>query len=148
VLFRSVAGFIGAPTMNFLPATLSHGGTAAQLATGLLLPWTDGRRPGADGMPLTIGIRPEHLIAGPGLDVAIDLIEPLGSETLVHGHLSGGKDQPLTVKLSGAAPAADRLSFAPLPEHLHVFDRATGQRIDPVAAETDVVRLAAADTAD
>ncbi len=41
-----VAGFIGAPTMNFLPAELARGGTAAQLAAGLLLPFADGRRPG------------------------------------------------------------------------------------------------------
>ena len=44
-----VAGFIGAPTMNFLPAQLARGGTAAQLDAGLLLPFADGRRPGMDG---------------------------------------------------------------------------------------------------
>src|SRR6202162_5129401 len=44
-----VAGFIGAPTMNFLPAELARGGTAAQLAAGPLIPFTDGRRPGRDG---------------------------------------------------------------------------------------------------
>src|ERR1700730_13446171 len=52
-----VAGFIGAPAMNFLPATLSHGGTAAQLAIGPLIPFADGKRPGQDGRQLTIGIR-------------------------------------------------------------------------------------------
>ena len=46
-----VAGFIGAPTMNFLPAELARGGTAAQLAAGPLLPFADGRRPGSDGRP-------------------------------------------------------------------------------------------------
>ena len=59
-----VAGFIGAPTMNFLPAQLARGGTAAQLEAGLLLPFVDGRRAGADGDRITIGIRPEHLVAG------------------------------------------------------------------------------------
>src|ERR1700688_1774990 len=75
-----VAGFIGAPAMNFLPATLSHGGTAAQLAIGPLIPFADGKRPGQDGRKLTIGIRPEHLTQNPdGLPMQIDLIEPLGS---------------------------------------------------------------------
>ena len=64
-----VAGFIGAPTMNFLPAALARGGTAAQLAAGPLLPFVDGRRPGADGDRLIIGIRPEHLSSGAGLDL-------------------------------------------------------------------------------
>ena len=35
--------------MVLLPATLARGGTAAQLAAGPLLPFPDGRRPGADG---------------------------------------------------------------------------------------------------
>jgi sn-glycerol 3-phosphate transport system ATP-binding protein len=143
-----VAGFIGAPTMNFLPGELARGGTAAQLAAGLLLPFADGRRPGNDGDRLIIGVRPEHLIAGAGLDLAIDLIEPLGSETLVHGHLPGGEDQSLTVKLAGPAPADDRLAVAPQPEHLHVFDETSGRRIDPIGEETSAPRLAALGTAD
>jgi sn-glycerol 3-phosphate transport system ATP-binding protein len=143
-----VAGFIGSPTMNFLPATLARGGTAAQLASGLLLPFGDGRRPGRDGDPLVIGIRPEHLSPGAGLEITVDLIEPLGSETLVHGHLAGGEEQSLTVKLAGPAAAAERLSVAPLLEHLHVFDRTSGRRIDPIGEETVTPPLAAADTAD
>jgi sn-glycerol 3-phosphate transport system ATP-binding protein len=143
-----VAGFIGAPTMNFLPATLTHGAAAAQLAAGLLLPFADGRRPGKDGDRLIIGIRPEHLSPGPGLDLAIDLVEPLGSETLVHGHLPGDEEQSLTVKLVGRSPSAERLAVAPQLEHLHVFDAASGRRIDPVGEETTTPRLAAVDTAD
>jgi sn-glycerol 3-phosphate transport system ATP-binding protein len=143
-----VAGFIGAPTMNFLPAHLARGGTAAQLDAGLLLPFADGRRPGTDGDGIVIGIRPEHLVAGVGLELAIDLIEPLGSETLVHGHLSSGEDQSLTVKLVGPAPAGDRLAVTPQPQHLHVFDHASGRRIDPIGEETVSPPLAALDTAD
>jgi sn-glycerol 3-phosphate transport system ATP-binding protein len=141
-----VAGFIGAPTMNFLPATLARGGAAALLDTGLLLPFADGRRPGTDGDKLTVGIRPEHLVPGVGLEMAIDLVEPLGSETLVHGRLDGG--DPLVVKLLGPSAGGERLSVAPQVEHMHVFDRASGQRIDPVGEENRASRLAAADTAD
>jgi sn-glycerol 3-phosphate transport system ATP-binding protein len=141
-----VAGFIGAPTMNFLPATLTREGSAALLETGLLLPFADGRRAGTDGDELTVGIRPEHLVPGVGLDMAIDLVEPLGSETLVHGRLDG--DHPLVVKLAGASAGGERLSVAPQVEHMHVFDRASGRRIDPVGEENMASRLAAADTAD
>jgi sn-glycerol 3-phosphate transport system ATP-binding protein len=134
--------------MNFLPAALARDGTAAQLAAGLMLPFGDGRRPGADGDRLIIGIRPEHLRPGAGLDLVIDLIEPLGSETLVHGHLSGGEEQSLTVKLFGPPPPGDRLTVAPQLEHLHVFDEPSGRRIDPICEETATSPLAAANTAD
>ena len=142
-----VAGFIGAPTMNFLPAELARGGSAALLDIGLLLPFADGRRAGPDGAKLTIGIRPEHLVPGVGLDMAIDLVEPLGSETLVHGRLPTAIT-PLVVKLAGPSAGGERLSVAPQVEHMHVFDRASGRRIDPIGEENLASRLAAADTAD
>src|SRR5579862_6719626 len=47
-----VAGFIGAPAMNFLPATLARDGSAAQLAAGPLVPFADGPREGPDGHKL------------------------------------------------------------------------------------------------
>src|ERR1700761_1058487 len=76
-----VAGFIGAPAMNFLPAELERDGSAARLAGGLLGPFADGPREGPEGRKLTLGIRPEHLAIGAtGLDLMVDLIEPLGSE--------------------------------------------------------------------
>src|SRR5271156_6348418 len=56
-----VAGFIGAPSMNMFPATASQGCTAAELEIGLRIPFADGKRPGADGRKLTVGIRPEHV---------------------------------------------------------------------------------------
>src|SRR5262249_44479864 len=98
-----VAGFIGAPAMNFLPATLARDGTAAQLDAGPLIPLADGRREAPDGRQIIIGIRPEHLsLADSGLDLNVELIEPLGSETLVHGRATGG--EPLVLKLAGNAP--------------------------------------------
>ncbi len=144
-----VAGFIGSPTMNFLPATLAQGGAAARLTAGPLIPFDDGRREGAEDCELTIGIRPEHLEPGEGgLVLAIELVEPLGSETLVHGHVAGDAAQPLVVKLLGTAPGGDRLPVRIRPEHMHVFDRASGRRIEPIGADSAAVRLAAAGAAD
>ena len=48
-----VAGFIGAPAMNFLPAVLARGGTAARLQAGPMIPFADGARPGRTGRRLT-----------------------------------------------------------------------------------------------
>src|SRR5436190_9904803 len=51
-----VAGFIGSPAMNLFAGELSAGGVAAGDITLLLA----GRR-GEPGLPVTIGLRPEHL---------------------------------------------------------------------------------------
>jgi sn-glycerol 3-phosphate transport system ATP-binding protein len=127
-----VAGFIGAPAMNFLPATLSHGGSAAQLDIGPLIPFADGKRPGQDGRKLTIGIRPEHLTRSPdGLPMQIDLIEPLGSETVVIGRLAGG--DLISVKLSGRPPISETMTISISPAHIHVFDADSGLRLTPTA---------------
>ena len=124
-----VAGFIGAPAMNFLPATLSHGGTAATLATGQVIVFVDGPRPGADGRQITLGIRPEHVRPAPeGLALQIDLIEPLGSETVLIGRLPGG--ELLSVKLPGATPGGETMTVLLPGEHLHVFDAETGLRLE------------------
>jgi sn-glycerol 3-phosphate transport system ATP-binding protein len=124
-----VAGFIGAPAMNLLPATLSHGGSAASLGFGVTVPFADGGRAGADGRKLTVGIRPEHVRLDPaGTVIQIDLVEKLGSETVVIGRLPDG--EMLSVKLAGAAPPGETVTVAIVPEHLHVFDAETGLRLE------------------
>jgi hypothetical protein len=52
------------------------------------------------------------------------------------------------VKLAGPSAGGERLSVAPQVEHMHVFDRTSGRRIDPAGEENTASRLAAADTAD
>ena len=89
-----------------------------------------GTREGAEGRALTIGIRPEHVVLTPdGVPMQVDLMEPLGSETLVHGRLPG--ETPLTVRVSGPPPRAESLAVAFPSEHLHVFDGESGRRLDP-----------------
>ena len=118
-----VAGFIGAPAMNFLPAMLEAGGQAARLAGGHLLALPGGFGSGA----VTLGIRPESVTPdAAGMPVTVDLVEPLGSETLVHGRLGDGT--ALTVKQAGAMPVGETLHVAMPAAALHVFDAATGAR--------------------
>ena len=117
-----VAGFIGAPAMNFLPATLEDGGV--RLATG--------ERVAVAGMPgrgaVTVGVRPEHvgLVAG-GVPVGVELVEPLGSETLVHGRMADGT--ALLAKLPGAMAVGERAEFGFGGADLHLFDAASGRRM-------------------
>ena len=125
-----VAGFIGAPSMNLLDATLSHDGSAARIQGGSLIPFTDGRRPGADGRRLIVGIRPEHVRIDPGgLEVSIDLVEPLGSETVLIGRLATG--ELLSVKVPGTPPTTEAIRVLLHGDSLHVFDAETGLRLDP-----------------
>ena len=121
-----VAGFVGSPTMNFLPGRLVHDGGAVQLDAGPLVVLS-GRR---QGDAVTLGIRPEHLtLGGEGLTLAVDLVEPLGSETLIHGHGT----ETIVVKVPGAVRPAETISVSVQARHAHIFDRTTGRRIDPAS---------------
>ena len=119
-----VAGFIGSPAMNFLETRVAADGRlaidGAALAPKIRLD---------PGRPVTVGIRPEHLATGGGMDVQVELVELLGADTLVHARLSDGKS--LIVRLPGnQVPAAgDRLPIQAYDGAWHIFDSETGKRL-------------------
>ena len=88
---RFVAGFLGSPAMNFLPAHVSADGLAVTFADGvaLALPAAKTEALGAfRGRDIVFGVRPEDIgTAGNGragsatLDVMIDLVQPTGART-------------------------------------------------------------------
>jgi sn-glycerol 3-phosphate transport system ATP-binding protein len=122
-----VAGFIGAPAMNFLPAELADGGSAVRLPSGerFALP---SRFPGG---AVTLGVRPENVApAEAGIALQVELVERLGSETLVHGRMADGT--ALLAKLPGAAPVGDAVRVALDPAALHLFEPGSGARIEPL----------------
>jgi sn-glycerol 3-phosphate transport system ATP-binding protein len=126
-----VAGFVGSPTMNFLSGRLVRDGTAVQLDAGILVP-LDGR---FTGDAITLGVRPEHLrVGGEGMAVTIDLIEPLGSETLVHGRIVGREEETIVVKVPGAVMPVETVTVSVQPDQVHVFDAGTGRRINPAGS--------------
>jgi multiple sugar transport system ATP-binding protein len=124
---RFVAGFIGSPAMNFLPATaasngavvLDNGGTQhISLNRGV-----------ASGRRLWVGMRPEHFSLKPGTnDIAIDAtvtgIESTGSMTFIVVELAG---QPIIVAHSGRPETSkgDNLHLYIKPENVPLFDRET-----------------------
>jgi multiple sugar transport system ATP-binding protein len=97
-----VAGFLGSPKMNFIPAKLEANGAAMAVrlndGTILALP---GNRPGfagRAGQAVTLGIRPQHFsrdaaqLSGPGaarLPVKIELVQPTGSRAFITFPLGG-----------------------------------------------------------
>jgi sn-glycerol 3-phosphate transport system ATP-binding protein len=126
-----VAGFIGSPAMNMLPAQLSADGRSVELG-GLRLD-LNGAREHA-GRKVTLGIRPEHVMRGQehadALAFAVELVEALGADTLAHGCI-GTNRLPLMVRLPGSerVAAGDKLSLLLPAESLHLFDADTGARL-------------------
>ena len=127
-----VAGFIGSPAMNLLPATLADG--AVTLAGGGRFPLPEDAGDAAAGRPVTLGIRPEHVIIAERDDgharLAVVMVEELGADTLVHGRIMGD-DAAFTLRLRGGhrLAAGETLPIAAAPEHLHLFDRDSGRRL-------------------
>jgi len=121
-----VAGFIGSPRMNLLPARAT-GPQSLRLGTlDLTLPQLESRL--TAGQALTLGVRPEHLQdAGQRIEMTVDVVEQLGSTAFVHGAL--GPDLPLVVEARGSRPAmGDRITIALDPARLYLFDN-DGQRL-------------------
>ena len=130
-----VAGFIGSPAMNFLAAKVSADTRSVDLAgigtTPINLPL--GRATAAAaGTPVALGIRPEHLHPADDGPLAFDveLAEPLGADTLLHGRYGGAREL-VTVRQSGhvLAKPGEKRRFKADPGHLHLFDTSTGKRI-------------------
>ncbi|MBL8675671.1 MAG: TOBE domain-containing protein, partial [Rhodospirillales bacterium] len=129
-----VGGFIGSPSMNFLPGRIATDRRAAEVA-GATLPLMASAAAGVEaGQAVSVGIRPEHLTphggAGAALALTVEMAEPLGADTLLHGRFAGA-DGLVTVRLPGHVRAApgEKRTFAVESGQLHLFDAATGRRI-------------------
>src|SRR6266851_2195860 len=130
-----VAGFIGSPSMNFLAGKVAGDGRSIDLAgtgaTRVTLPL--GRATSAAaGTPVALGIRPEHLhpAADGSLEFEIELAEPLGADTLLHGRFGEAREL-ITVRQGGhvLAKPGEKRRFSIGATRLHLFDSQTGKRI-------------------
>jgi multiple sugar transport system ATP-binding protein len=124
-----VAGFIGSPKMNFIPASVvsSKGRDVVVALPGgskVTIPM-QGNLP-ATGGKLTLGVRPEHIEvsakAAGLLQGVVRAAEYLGSETMFYASLSDGSD--VAVKAGGLAgqKSGDTLNLQLPPEACHLFD--------------------------
>jgi multiple sugar transport system ATP-binding protein len=120
-----VAGFIGSPRMNLLPArvTAYEQVTVGSDARPISVPMTDNAPTGAD---CTLGARPEHIdVVGEAqadLVITLELVEQLGGETYLYGSAPGLP--PLTVRQEGQAryDRSQRLGLRLKRDALHLFD--------------------------
>ena len=89
-----VAGFIGSPPMNQFKAVVGSdddGPTIEFAGTSIRSPRLKELQ-NSIGRKVTVGIRPEHasikpIDGGGEIPIELDLIEPLGSEALLHAHI-------------------------------------------------------------
>jgi sn-glycerol 3-phosphate transport system ATP-binding protein len=123
-----VAGFIGAPAMNFIPAQSGDNGLKAE----------GGGLSGAKGLNIhgggaVLGVRPEHLTLskidnGAVFELEVMVVEAVGAETFIYGKMPGGKQ--VIVRLYDNIPAVGGKITAYAPqEQLHLFDAKSGRRL-------------------
>ncbi|MEW1881490.1 MULTISPECIES: ABC transporter ATP-binding protein [Rhodococcus] len=131
-----VAGFMGAPPMNLLPAELGTGvdDSLVLRAPGLEVPLPDQAGTGPGVRDVLLGVRPEHLLlvtadhVGPTLRGRVEVVENLGNEEIAAVEIG---DQRVSVR--GARPIhlipGDIASLSVRPEHIHLFARSSGRRL-------------------
>ncbi|MBA3546727.1 MAG: sn-glycerol-3-phosphate ABC transporter ATP-binding protein UgpC [Nannocystis sp.] len=130
---RFVAGFLGSPAMNFLPAVTERGdrSASARLADGSTVDLDLHTFPAlTPGQPITVGVRPHDLSLETGdhptasaLSLRAGLVELLGPELQIHAELAG---TPVTLCLETASGVRKGDALRLQPRALHVFDAATG----------------------
>lgn len=126
-----VAGFLGSPPMNQMKGQLTESG-ARVAGTEIKVDGPTGHHAGSD---VIVGIRPEHvtLSAGEGtstLPITLDLVEPLGSEALLHAHAD---NEPLVFKADthGDINHLNGVTEVHVPASLvKLFDAETGRALN------------------
>ncbi len=117
-----VAGFIGSPTMNFVPVS-AQDGRARAAGFEVVLPKS------VSAAKATLGFRPEAVTDRPAesagsLEMAVDVVERLGSDQFLYGQVAGDNvtarvDPRMTVA------AGDKVKLTLDPRSLHLFDTET-----------------------
>jgi len=121
-----VAGFIGAPKMNFLAAKIdvSRDGKSAKAIVQNCGDFPLSVEPSLHGQSVTIGIRPEDvsIVANGPIKGKVDLVEHLGSEMIVC--VAIGKDDLFTAKLDPGTKVkvGDAISLGVKSDAAIVFD--------------------------
>ncbi|MFN3662108.1 ABC transporter ATP-binding protein [Yoonia sp.] len=129
-----VADFIGSPSMNFLEGRFESGQFKVD---DMVMPMV-----GYDFLTATvadcdavIGIRPEHVVTGELAQNAplqftadVDLVEPMGSDTLVYAKLNG---HAFRIRMDGQARVnpGDLLPIGIDPSRASIFDKKTEDRL-------------------
>lgn len=134
---KYVADFIGSPSMNFFEGVISIGDADSFKTGELTMPLGgyafDGL--GRSSGPAWLGIRPEHIATGAdaaampfNADTQVEIVEPMGSDTLIWARLAGER---IRIRMDGQSKVAtgDTLKIGFSPERVSLFDKASEDRI-------------------
>jgi multiple sugar transport system ATP-binding protein len=133
---KFVAGFIGAPTMNFVDAHLSdEGGTLWAKGNGFALPLTPeaaARLQNVSDKDVTVGLRPSSFTAdvtqGAPIELRVVVSEYLGAQSVL---VTRCGDAELLVETQSASPVKTGTvqTFGVLTDEIMIFDKLSGLRI-------------------
>lgn len=120
---KFVAGFIGSPSMSFIPGTVSDGvfrtGEGEEIAVGA---------GSSEIRQVEAGIRPENFTVAPdgeGLKLTVEVIEPTGPETHIYGRIAGQPIRAVFRERIHLAPG-EQVPVTAKSEHIHLFDKDSG----------------------
>jgi lactose/L-arabinose transport system ATP-binding protein len=127
-----VAGFIGSPRMNFLPASVTAATdrhltvSSTAFTGGVLTVATKRQHKVRIGDEVTVGMRPEHLelrTARPVLTLKADFAEYLGGASQIYAQPDGGA--LMTIVVPGRPPISknENLPIGIAPDHIYLFDK-------------------------
>ena len=131
---KYVANFIGSPSMNFLDGQIQDNHFVFEDVKLPLDRYEFSEQP-ANNCAATIGIRPEHVIVGDlsakapyHTQVTVDLVEPMGSDTIVDCTVSGAY---FRFRMDGQARVkpGDLVSIGFDPKQASLFDPASELRL-------------------
>ena len=136
---RFVAGFIGSPAMNIISCRLEQNGVGlkARLSNELAFPVPENRadryRPHV-GKDLLFGLRPEHMTEvrgeeqqqGRDFTVTLDVVEPMGMETMVFFTVQGAEVCARVAPECATGPGQPMRLHANL-DNMHLIDPTTEQ---------------------
>lgn len=135
-----VAGFLGAPTMNFLTAVVSAkndqqtvykiAGTSSEFTTPI-----EGFPSVSLGDIVQIGLRPQHISTSHeaienSIEATVKIAEQTGCETILVIQVEGGLELTLQTHERVLFASGDKIFVTLTPEHLHFFDQSGEHRLN------------------
>ncbi|GAA3083775.1 ABC transporter ATP-binding protein [Rhizobium viscosum] len=128
---KFVAGFIGSPAMNFIPAIAGEDGKSLTLDLGALRQQIAIDHQIQPGRRVTAGIRPEHIgITNQGqgsFDVPVAVVESTGSSTFITAATT--PEMTIVETGRGSVQPGQTIGVTVDPAQVHLFDETSGIRI-------------------
>jgi multiple sugar transport system ATP-binding protein len=123
-----VAGFIGSPSMNFIPGVIESGHVLLESGDRLPIPLNASC---TQGQEVNYGVRPEHLSIGArehAITTQVVVVEPTGAETQVFSKVASKQITSVFRERHTFKPG-ETIHLQPDPARAHLFDRHTGLRL-------------------